>query len=647
MEIIFGRNKKEQLEPVKAQVTGKIPTWLQGTLLRNGPGMHAVGESRYNHWFDGLALLHSFSIQDGEVYYRSKYLRSDTYNANIEANRIVVSEFGTMAYPDPCKNIFSKAFSYLSHTIPDFTDNCLINIMKCGDDFYATTETNYIRKINPRTLETLEKVDYRKYVAVNLATAHPHYDGAGNVLNMGTSVVDKGRTKYVLFRIPAAGPEAKKEGRSPMKHTEVFCSIPSRSLLSPSYYHSFGITENYVVFLEQPFKLDILKMATAYMRGVSWASCMAFHREEKTHIHVIDQRTRKLVPTRFYTDAMVVFHHVNAYEEDGCILLDVIAYEDSSLYDLFYLANLNQDFEANSRLTSVPNLRRFALPLHVDKNAETGSNLIKMASTTATAVREKGDQVYCQPEELCEGLELPRINYAHNGKPYRYVYAAGFQWSPIPTKIIKYDILTKSSLKWGEKDCWPAEPLFVPVPGAKDEDDGVILSAIVSTDPQKLPFLLILDAKNFTELARASVVAELHLDLHGMFIPEGDWDAGMQAPSKAQQDKASKCHGPKAPSTIIPTFTFSSVYTPHSTRTSPQIWQPATQTLFTGSAFPGLCASPGDRFSCRARPMRRGWRRRVLGDTTLRFECRELRRESRRAPARAVCAEGAPRTRLL
>lgn len=30
--------------------------------------------------------------------------------------------------------------------------------MKCGEDFYATTETNYIRKVNPQTLETLEKV---------------------------------------------------------------------------------------------------------------------------------------------------------------------------------------------------------------------------------------------------------------------------------------------------------------------------------------------------------------------------------------------------------------------------------------------------------------------------------------------------------
>lgn len=34
------------------------------------------------------------------------------------------------------------------------------------------------------------------------------------------------------------------------------------------------------------------------------------------------------------------------------------------------------------------------------------------------------------------GLELPRINYAHNGKRYRYVFAAEVQWSPIPTKVL-------------------------------------------------------------------------------------------------------------------------------------------------------------------------------------------------------------------
>jgi len=44
----------------------------------------------------------------GEVTHRSRFLRSDAYNSNMAANRIVVSEMGTMAYPDPSKNFIVK-----------------------------------------------------------------------------------------------------------------------------------------------------------------------------------------------------------------------------------------------------------------------------------------------------------------------------------------------------------------------------------------------------------------------------------------------------------------------------------------------------------------------------------------------------------
>ncbi|XP_062997017.1 beta,beta-carotene 15,15'-dioxygenase [Elgaria multicarinata webbii] len=523
MEAIFATNKGEHPEPLKAEVQGDIPSWMEGILLRNGPGMHTIGETKFNHWFDGMALLHSFTIKNGEVFYRSKYLRSDTYKHNIEANRIVVSEFGTMAYPDPCKNIFSKAFCYLSHTIPEFTDNCLVNIMRNGEDYYAASEVNFMRKIDPRTLETLEKVDYTKYVAINLATAHPHYDSAGNTLNMGTSIVEKGKTKYVIFKIPASAPASeKKKKKTCLKHLEVLCTIPSRSLLNPSYFHSFGISENYILFIEQPFKLDILKLATAYIRGVNWASCLVFNKDDKTWFHLIDRKTKKDGSAKFYTDAMVSFHHVNAYEEDGHMVFDIISYTDNSLYQMFYLKNLDSDFEDNVKLTAIPTCKRFVVPLQYDKDAEIGSNLVRLPSTTATAVKEKDGSIYCQPETLCEGVELPRINYDYNGKKYRYIFATEVKWSPVPTQVIKFDVLTKEKLHWEEEHCWPAEPVFVPKPNAKEEDDGIILSTIVTSDPQKLPFLLILDARTFKELARAVVKVDMHLDLHGIFIPQKD-----------------------------------------------------------------------------------------------------------------------------
>lgn len=48
-------------------------------------------------------------------------------------------------------------------------------------------------------------------------------------------------------------------------------------------------------------------------------------------------------------------------------------------------------------------------------------------------------------------------------------------FSSLDVQIVKYDILTKSFLKWREEHCWPGESLFVPTPGAKDEDDGKTL----------------------------------------------------------------------------------------------------------------------------------------------------------------------------
>ena len=43
--------------------------------------------------------------------YRSKFLQSDAYKANSDRDRIVISEFGTLALPDPCKNVFERFMS--------------------------------------------------------------------------------------------------------------------------------------------------------------------------------------------------------------------------------------------------------------------------------------------------------------------------------------------------------------------------------------------------------------------------------------------------------------------------------------------------------------------------------------------------------
>uniref|UniRef100_A0AAQ6ACD8 Beta-carotene oxygenase 1, like n=1 Tax=Amphiprion ocellaris TaxID=80972 RepID=A0AAQ6ACD8_AMPOC len=506
MQSIIAKNGCETPEPVKAQVKGSIPSWLQGTLLRNGPGLFSVGDSQYNHWFDGLSLIHSFTFGNGEVTYRSKFLKSDTYKKNVKADRIVVSEFGTMIYPDPCKNIFSRAFTHLSNVIPDFTDNNLINIIRYGQDYYASSEVNYINQINPDTLETVSKMNYRNHIALNLATAHPHYDDEGNTYNMGTAIMGFGRPKYVIFKVPADASD--KEHKKPaLRKVQQVCSIPFRSTLFPSYFHSFGMTENYIVFVEQAFKLDIIKLATAYFRGVNWGGCLKFDKDDINLFHVINRKTGKVISTRFYSDAMVVFHHINAYEDDGHVVFDLIGYKDGKLYDMFYLHNIKQEtdnFIETHKSFSQPICQRFVLPLNVHKESPRGSNLVTLKDTSAQAVMQENGSVYCQPDTLFEGLELPGINYDFNAKKYRYFYGSRLEWTHI---------------EWKKDNCFPSEPVFVASPGAVEEDDGVILSSVISPDPNISPFMLVLNAKTFEEIALAYIPTSVHMDLHGLFIP--------------------------------------------------------------------------------------------------------------------------------
>ncbi|XP_066503382.1 beta,beta-carotene 15,15'-dioxygenase isoform X2 [Hoplias malabaricus] len=460
----------------------------------------------------------SLSRMVGKVHYRSKFLKSETYKKNIAANRIVVTEFGTIAFPDPCKNIFSKAFTYLLNTIPNFTDNNIVNIIRYGEDYYASSEINYINEINTSTLETVRRVNYRNHIALNLATAHPHYDEEGNTYNMGTSIMGLTGPKYVIFKVPASA--ADKEKNPPLKNLKEICSIPVRSSLYPSYFHSFGMTENYIVFVEQAFKLDIIRLATAYFRGETWGKCLKYDQDDVTLFHLIDRKTGKAVSTKFYGDAFVVFHHINAYEDNGHVVFDLITHKDSSLYDMFYMENLRQDIlRGTSKIAPSPLSQRFVIPINADlKEVPTGTNLVKLEDTSATAVLQKDGSLYLTPDTLFEGVELPGVNYKYNTMKYRYFYGSKMEWSPKITKITKLDIVTRTYMEWTEEDCYPSEPVFVASPDAVDEDDGVILSSVVSLNLKKPPFMLVLDAKTFKEIARASINASVHLDLHGLFI---------------------------------------------------------------------------------------------------------------------------------
>ena len=54
--------------PIETEVSGTVPNWLSGSILRNGSGEwdltdnEAGSSESVRHWFDGHALIHRFNI---------------------------------------------------------------------------------------------------------------------------------------------------------------------------------------------------------------------------------------------------------------------------------------------------------------------------------------------------------------------------------------------------------------------------------------------------------------------------------------------------------------------------------------------------------------------------------------------------------
>ncbi|CAG7724263.1 unnamed protein product [Allacma fusca] len=199
------------------------------------------------------------------------------------ADRIVVSEFGTAAFPDPCKTIFQRfqtKFRKLSGK--DLSDSCSVSVGYYGDQLYAMTETNAIRRIEPMDLKTIGgKTLISDFVAINHATAHPHVSEDGTAYNMENNYRHKKGPHYVVVKIP---PTFGSVGTC-FNQAKIIAEIPVTNTRFPSYYHSFGITKDKLIFIESPWRLDLLKTFKTFWTNQSLDSTIVWKPILKQNIY--------------------------------------------------------------------------------------------------------------------------------------------------------------------------------------------------------------------------------------------------------------------------------------------------------------------------------------------------------------------------
>lgn len=104
-------------------------------------------------------------------------------------------------------------------------------------------------------------------------------------------------------------------------------------------------------------------------------------------------------------------------------------------------------------------------------------------------------------------------------KSYNFVYGLGLKETQdieVNNQLVKIGINSGDVKVWYHKGMYPSEPLFVETPGGSSEDDGIILSVVLDLQKQS-SFLLLLNASDLTEIARAYAPVHLPIGLHGMF----------------------------------------------------------------------------------------------------------------------------------
>ncbi|MDN5936282.1 MAG: carotenoid oxygenase family protein [Nitrosospira sp.] len=461
----FADQTKEITVP-SLEVQGCIPDWLSGTLVRNGPARFRLEDKTLNHWFDGLAMLHKFDIACGRVSYANKFLDTPALLA-AKDGKMKYAEFAT----DPCHALFKRITQIFTGSTSGANANVAIG--RIAEELVAQTETPLPVAFDKDTLKTIGILGYSDKLKGELTTAHPHYDqdsheAVNYLLSFGfTSTCN-------IYTLPDGSKKRQLLG--------------SYSTKRPSYMHSFGLSQKYVILMEFPLvvnPLSILVSGKPFIANYLWKP------QRGTRFSLVDCHTGE-VKYAHTDEAWFGFHHVNAVDRGDKTDLDIIVYPNADVVQYFYLNSLLN--RPNHEVYPKNELRRFTID----------------ASTGTVSSHKLFDH----------SAELPRINYGqYNSKTYRYVYANGIAEqgkSAFLDTVVKFDLAGEVK-EWRQDGQYPGEPVYVARPDAKSEDDGILLSVVLDAAAND-SYLLLLDARDLSEIARAHVPQHVPFGFHGAFI---------------------------------------------------------------------------------------------------------------------------------
>jgi len=437
---------REEGDARDLEVIGEIPLDLAGALYRIGPNPHFKPAGPY-HWFDGDGMVHAFIIGDGRAAYRNRYVMTDGLKAEMAAGKALYGGLrGGMA-------------AELPPGVPQIKNQANTNIVGHANRMLALMEGGLPHELKPRTLETIGLFDFAGKLNGPM-TAHPKFDPVnGDLLFFGYAPVAPFVTWY----------RADRTGNL----------VETRPIDTglPVMMHDFIVTDNYAIFFVCP---SIFRLQNIF-KGEPLFVWEPYHGTRIGAMHRASGEVKW-----FSAEAFFVFHFLNAYEENGSLVVD--GCRRNAL-----------DMTGNS-FGDPPMLWRWRLDLR------------------SGSIRDE------QMEDIV--VEFPRLDERRAGLGNRYGYFVGADSKDHDGT--GFNCLLKRDYQSGRRELHmpggglvPGEPVFVPRKPGSDEDDGWVMA--VWYDPAAdSSELAIIDARNFAgaPIARIKAPHRVPYGFHGNWVPD-------------------------------------------------------------------------------------------------------------------------------
>lgn len=456
------RSLEEELDYAVAEVEGRVPETLRGTLYRNGSGRNGLAGHWFPHWFDGDGMVSAIRFGADGIRYRNRYVRTRSYLDETRAGRIRHRGFGKMRPGGVLANAFRRPANVAN-----------TSVVLHGERLFALWEGGPPYELDPADLATLGPETFGG--RVRAFSAHPKFDPrTGELFNFG---IDYGpRTTLTPYRIDAAG---------------TLSRFPPVPLPDPVMNHDFVLTERHLVFCIGPILVHPMKMIFGFS---SFDGALEWDGARPTRILILT-RDGSAPPRWIETQAFFQFHFANGYDDGGALVLDMARYPDYAIIG-----------EA---------LRGF---WRSDWPAEGMAALVRLRIEPATG------RVATEVFEAGSANEFPRIDPRRTGRRHRYAYIAGNppgRTHGLQQLVVRVDLETGDTVSHDfGPDGYPGEPVFVPSAADGPEDEGTVVTVVFDA-ASGLSRVVGLDARDLSAapLFVARLAHHVPFSLHGTFVP--------------------------------------------------------------------------------------------------------------------------------